>query len=416
MNIGQKPRRKLSEYEKIFINMAKAYIKTYTNNAFKFYFDDISYPKIGNSERVIHVKFHKSRHVFKRIFTEGSLGLGESYCNGLIEIDDRDYKYLLFIFVRAVSDKSFVKKLPLKDILRILKIKFSSKFFKCENQSENINSHYSLTDWFDSLDDSNKFYLYWLDNLTYQYSCAKWDKNTKGLVEAELNKFDFYTKRLGITKKDKGKKILDLGCGWGGYTYYIAEKYGLNVTCMTLSKAQARFIEQQVKKRKLQKKVTVINDNVHNMKGEYDYVISIGLLEHIDDYDRLYKKTRKVLKKGGSALFHSMFHRSYFYRSDPFLLKYIFPGGGTPNIYKNVRIFKKYFKSVSRNDLPDLSYPKTLDVWYNSFLKNEPKMRRLLEKSKCEDPEFAIRVFKHYLMLASVALTVNGLVSNIRVR
>jgi len=193
----------------------------------------------------------------------------------------------------------------------------------------------------------------------------------------------------------------------------MAEKYGLKCKGITLSTAQGSYIKKEAKKRKMQKLVSVNIDNVHNMSGEYDYVASIGLLEHIDDYDDLFKKSEQVLKNGGRVLFHAI-HNNGSYKPDPWLLKYIFPGGSSPNINKSVHTLKKYFKHVSRNDLPYLSYPKTLWAWYLDFLKNEKKIRKLFkEKSKVKDIDYVIRIFKHYLILAYCGLTVSGFVSNI---
>ena len=107
-----------------------------------------------------------------------------------------------------------------------------------------------------------------------------------------------------------------------------------------------------------------------------------------------------------------------FYKNDPFLEKYIFPGGGTPKMKQNLKIFRKYFKEVDRNDFPENSYPKTLNCWYGDFCKNEDGIRRLLtEKSRVKDVDFSIRVFKHYLMLAYCGLSDGfGLVANVLVK
>tara|TARA_Y100000310_G_scaffold91953_1_gene89487 strand:+ start:3403 stop:4638 length:1236 start_codon:yes stop_codon:yes gene_type:complete len=408
--------RKLSKFEKIFITITKIYVKNHPAHSFTYTFDNIQYPQIGDSKNNIKVTFHNSESVFTRIFTEGSLGLGESYCEGNIEVDDLDYKHFMMIFVKISSNKRLLLQLPLADIYQVVKAKLTKPPLEKMNQSENINTHYSLSDWFENEEDSNTFYLYWLNSKYIQYTCAKWDPTTKNLEEAQKNKFEFYAKRLGIDKTSKNKTLLDLGCGWGGFMFYLAETYGLKCTGLTLSNAQVHYIEEESKKRKLTGRVDVIHENAHNMTGTWDYIISIGLLEHIDDYDDLYSKTAKSLDKNGKALFHAIHHEHSPYIRDTFLDKYIFPGGATPNIYKNVKILKKYFSLVERNDLPKLSYPKTLDCWYRLFCKNQNKIKKLLQKKgRCKDPDYAIRIFKHYLTLSESALTNSGLVSNILV-
>ena len=404
--------QELSSYQKTFLDMVNNHIKFYPEYSFQLYFDNTKQPLIGKSKKIITAKFTNSSKVLKRIFTEGSLGLGESYCQGLINVADKDYKEFLFIFVRAAMDKKMLLSLPLITKLKVLKARFSGSFFTKENQHQNINAHYSLTEWFDNDDDSNKFYLYWLNSKYIQYTCAKWDKDTKNLEDAQRNKFEFYCKRLGINKNSKGKTLLDLGCGWGGFMFYVAEKYGLICKGLTLSTAQAKYIKQEAKRRKAN--VTVDNINVHDMYGKYDYIASIGLLEHINDYNDLFKKTSLHLNKNGSVLFHAIHNNGLFYKPDSFLLKYVFPGGSTPNIKTTVKTLKKYFKHVERNDLPYLSYPKTLTAWYTTFCKNEDKIRKLLkENGKVKDIDFAIRIFKHYLVLCICGLTINGFVANV---
>lgn len=395
-----------SKFEEIFIRLVPAYVKKYKEHSFEICLDEKECQLIGDSKNIVKVKINKSAEVLKRIFTEGSLGLGESYCEGLISVDDKLYKYFLFIFVRAAHEKKLLLSLRLTDIFFILKAKLSQKYFARDTRSENINSHYSLSDWFDDENDANDFYMFWLNSKYIQYSCGKWDENIKTVDEAQINKLTFYAKRLGIDKYSKDKTLVDLGCGWGGCMFFMAENYGIKCKGLTLSTAQAEYILNEVKKRNLENLVSVEVDDIHNIKGNYDYVISVGVMEHISDYGHLYKAVSGVLNKNGSALIHSMFHTGLFYRSDPFLTKYIFPGGGTPEISQNLRIFRKYFKEVDRNDLPENSYPKTLDCWYDNFCKNEARIRKLLaEKSKVKDIDFSIRVFKHYLTLAHCGLS-----------
>jgi cyclopropane-fatty-acyl-phospholipid synthase len=403
----------LSFYEKIFVHMTQIYVKEYPHVSFQYFFDGNKYPLIGKTRKIVTVRFIDSKKVFERIFKEGSLGLGESYCEGKIEVRDEDYKELILLLVRVSSKAKFWKKLPFIDLINIIRARISGKVTTRKNQDENINSHYSLSDWFKNDDDSNKFYLYWLNSKYIQYSCARWEEGTKTLEEAQKNKFEYYAKRMGITKESKGKTLLDLGCGWGGLMFYFAEKYGIVCTGVTLSTAQAKYINQEVKKRKMQDKVRVIVDNVHNAKGKFDYVISVGMLEHIADYDDLFKKTAINLKEGGAALMHSMYHESRLYKPDAFLTKYIFPGGATPRLSREMKIMKRYFKTVDCKFMPALSYPKTLNVWFKNFCRNEQKIRKLLEKSKCKNIDFAIRMFKHYLILAECGLTVSGNVFNI---
>jgi len=407
-----------SKFERIFIRLVTAYVKKYKEHSFEICLDEKKY-LLGDGTNIVKVKITNSNKVLGRIFSEGSLGLGESYCEGLINVDDDLYKYFLLVLVRAAHDTKLLFSLPAIDIFYILRARFKKAFFEKETQSENINAHYSLSDWFENEKDSNDFFLHWLNSKYILYTCGKWDANTKTLEEAQLNKLQFYATRLGIDHNSKGKTLVDLGCGWGGCMFFMAENFGIKCKGITLSTAQAEYVREEISKRGLQNLVSVEIDDIHNVKGNFDYVISIGVMEAIKDYDHLYQKIANVLNKNGSALIHSMFHTEMFYGVDPFLSKYIFPGGAVPNLRKNLQIFRKYFKHVDANFLPENSYPKTLDCWYHNFCANETGIRRLLvEKSKVKDVDFAIRVFKHYLMLAycglsdKYTLVVNVLVKN----
>jgi cyclopropane-fatty-acyl-phospholipid synthase len=194
----------------------------------------------------------------------------------------------------------------------------------------------------------------------------------------------------------------------------MAERFGVRAKGLTLSSAQHRYITQEIARRHLQDLVTVELRNVHEMEGAYDYIISIGMLEHISDYEDLYRKTSRALNPGGQALMHSIYSESWFYKADRWFLKYIFPYGSCPNFPSNMRYFSKYFHVVEPKKMPNLSYPKTLDAWFANFCRAEPQIRELLQrKSKVKDVDFAVRTFKHYLAIASVSLTFSGFVGNI---
>jgi cyclopropane-fatty-acyl-phospholipid synthase len=422
---NNKPRsaRRLGKFEKIYMRVVKEYVKFYPEHSFQFYLDDLKHPVIGSSSKVVEIRFTNAEETIKRIFTGGSLGVGESFCEGLIKVADEDYKEFILMFARLAYNKKLLFKLPFFDMLRILKAIRAGGYFTYNDQYKNISTHYSLSEWFEDEEDSNSFFLRWLNSNYIHYSCGKWDKDTKTLEESQTNKLEFYAERLGINESSKGKTLLDLGCGWGGLIFYFAEKYGVICKGLTLSRPQAKYIREEAKRRNLGDKISVEVKNIHDMEGKYDFIVCVGVLEHIDDYDDLYKKSAKALKKGGAGLFHSIFWvagfiEKLFYKPDPFILKYIFPGGGVPYLDRNLKILRKHFSYVDRNDLPYLSYPKTLDCWYRNFCANENEIRKLLkEKGACKDVEYAIRIFKHYLTLAYCGHTQEGaLVSNIVVK
>lgn len=403
-------------YKEIFLRACKIYVQQYREYSFDFVFDGEKQERIGESDQTVTVRIKDAERVFERVFSEWSVGLGESYCEWNIEVKDDEYRQFVFIFVRFTSDKKLLSKLDFLDKIRVLKASSDIfSLFTTWTQVSDINSHYSLSDWFDDENDSNRFYLSWLNTGYIQYSCGKWDPWTRTLEEAQIGKLDFYAKRLGIFKKSEGKTLLDLGCGWGGMMFYMAETYGIQCKWLTLSVAQAAYVNDEIKRRRLEDLVSVEVRNIHDLEGKYDYIVSVGVMEHIADFDDLYKKIAQALNDEGKALIHAMFQTYSRERlTDPFISKYIFPWWGIPSLDANVEFFGKYFRYVNKNALPQKSYPKTLGCWYDAFRKNEKSIRKLLEeKGKVKDVEFAIRVFKHYLASAYCWLHEQELVVNI---
>ena len=230
-------------YRDVFVRMFHVYTRVYPECSFRFLFDGAEPIDAGDSERRISVEIRDTDRVLRRIFHEGSIGLGESYCEGNIRVADMEYRDFLVAFIRIPSDRRILRALPLLDRLRVWWGNYSSRYFTKGTQSADINSHYSLSDWFANAEDSNAFYLEWLDAPYIQYSCGKWDPDTKTVEESEVNKLAFYAERLGIRgDAARGKTLLDLGCGWGGLMFYMAEHHGVSCTGLTLSTAQAAYI------------------------------------------------------------------------------------------------------------------------------------------------------------------------------
>ena len=408
--------RGLTREQAIFLRVTRAYVKEERPDiSFRFAFDGVPHPVIGNGPRMVDVSFHNAGRLFQRIFFEGNMGLGEGYSEGQIEVKDEDYKEFLCICVYATSLR-ILRHLSIFDMIAAVRARAGGYFAK-PRQHATIDNHYSLSDWFESDDDSNMFFHYWLDRDHRMYSCGKWDSETKTLQESETNKLELYAKRMGIDEGSRGKTLLDLGCGWGGVLFFMAERFGVRAKGLTLSTAQHSYITKEISRRNLQDLVTVELRNVHDMEGTYDYIISIGMLEHITDFDDLYKKIAGALNPGGQALMHSIYSESWFYKADRWFLKYIFPYGACPNFSSNMRCFRRYFNVVEPKKLPHLSYPKTLDAWFANFCHAEPQICELLQqKSKVKDVDFAVRTFKHYLAIASVSLTFAGFVGHTLVK
>ncbi|MBI2901918.1 MAG: class I SAM-dependent methyltransferase [Planctomycetes bacterium] len=403
--------RARSVFEELFLKLAENYVGAFPAHSFDFVFDGREIPRIGTSAHAIRVRIARSKEVFRRICLEGSLGLGETYCEGLIDVADRDYKEFLHIFVRTIYNNRnllfrpnvLVRHIPIV-LSRFVRTKLMVNPFRKRDQAGDINSHYSLDEWFADEDAANEFFLSWLHSPYPQYSCAHWDESTPDLESAQRNKFERFARHLGLDRAAGDKSLLDLGCGWGGWILWVNDRTGLPCTGITLARSQARHIHREISLRE-DPRVRVLTQNVHDMEGAYDYITSFDMLEHIDDYDSLIRRTHECLKPGGVALFQAGFDDDRIRKLDPFLEKYIFPGATIPNIDRIARIFRRHFPGVEVVPLGKFDYAKTIDAWYARFCRNQERIASILAtKSGVRDVEFSLRVFKHYLALSSAAL------------
>ncbi len=227
---------------------------------------------------------------------------------------------------------------------------------------ENIAKHYDL---------GNDFFSLWLDE-TLTYSSAIFNDDTKSLSEAQNNK---YQKLIDLIKPNNGDKVLEIGCGWGGFAEYLGKKYDVKLDCITISKKQFEYAKERIFKCGLNEKVNIEIKDYRDLKGKYNSVASIEMIEAVgQNYLEGYFKTIKNnLSDGGKAAIQAitiddkLFDR--YKNKQDFIQKYIFPGGFLPN--KNT--INKY---VSDNGLTINSYisyadhyANTLVIWRNEFLK-----------------------------------------------
>ena len=313
----------------------------------------------GNPEEnlKVEVKINKPGLTFQ-IIKNGSVGLAEAYMIGifetknlsdLIELTARNIK-LIYKF-SGLFDISFLNN------LRRFFINNTKKRSK-----KNISKHYDL---------GNDFFSLWLDD-TLTYSSAIFDDKSKNLSDAQNNK---YQKLIDLIKPNNGDKVLEIGCGWGGFAEYLGKKYDVKLDCITISKKQFEYAKERIFNCGLNEKVNIEIKDYRDLKGKYNSIASIEMIEAVgQNYLEGYFKTIKNnLSDGRKAAIQAitiddrLFDR--YKNKQDFIQKYIFPGGFLPN--KNS--INRY---VSDNGLTINSYisyadhyADTLAIWRNSFLK-----------------------------------------------
>ena len=288
----------------------------------------------------------------------GSVGFAESYMRDEFETDN--LSNLIEITARNIKviyKFSGLLDFPIVNYVKNIFIKNTRGRSK-----ENISKHYDL---------GNEFFALWLDK-TLTYSSAIFDERNKELSNAQNNK---YQKLIDLIRPNNGDKILEIGCGWGGFAEYLGKKYDVKLDCITISKKQFEYAKKRIHECGLNEKVNIEIKDYRDLKDKYNSIASIEMIEAVgQNYLESYFKTiRNNLSDNGRAAIQAItiddniFDR-YKTKTD-FIQKYIFPGGFLPS----KSIINKY---VSENGLTIKSYDSyadhysnTLAIWRNEFNK-----------------------------------------------
>lgn len=321
-----------------------------------------------NGSRPTDIRVYDDRF-YERVLRDGTLGFGEAYMEGWWDapaLDECIYK----IFRANLASK-------VKPSWSLIWATLKAKLFNMQSKSlskEVIHEHYELGD---------NLYEHMLGD-TLAYTCAYW-KNANTLDEAQRAKFDLVAKKMGLKP---GMKVLDLGCGWGGFARHISKEYGVEVTAVNLSEGQAAYAKKICKGLP----VEVLNKDYRDATGVYDRVISIGLMEHVGqkNYRNFMELIHRCLKEDGLALIHTIGKNISSATSDPWISKYIFPHGQLPSIAQFSEATEGLFVMEDWHNL-STNYDKTLMSWFENFNKN-------WDKIKAEYPDPFYKMWKFYLL------------------
>ena len=249
-----------------------------------------------------------------------------------------------------------------------------------KNESkEDIHSHYDIGKY---------FYKEWLDP-SMTYSAAYWPKDGMTLEEAQMAKVHHILDKL---HSEPGKKLLDIGSGWGTLIITAAQEYGLETYGVTLSEEQYAFTNQRIQELGLQDKVHVMLRDYRDVDMSFDYITSVGMFEHVvkENLGEYFKDVANYLVPNGRALIHGITGQHYGAGVDPFIQKYIFPGGYIPNIAENVTHIME--AGMQLDDIEPLRrhYQKTLETWTENY-------HAVYDKTVAERGEAFARAWDLYL-------------------
>jgi cyclopropane-fatty-acyl-phospholipid synthase len=321
------------------------------------------------------VRLH-DRALHRRLPLNPYLAAGEAYMDGTLTVEDGTIYDALELACRngvALDNYLFTRlQTALKSLLNVF-----HTYNPIGRAQENVAHHYDL---------SGGLYDLFLDN-DRQYSCAYFVTDNDSLEVAQDNKKLHLASKLLLKP---GQKVLDIGSGWGGLGLYLARLAGVDVTGVTLSVEQQKVAETRARAAGLGDKVRFHLRDYRQQSGKYDRIVSVGMFEHVGvgHYREFFTKVRDLLTDDGVMLLHSIGRMGRPEATNPWIRKYIFPGGYTPALSEVLSVVEKVGLWVTDVEVLRLHYASTLREWRRRFEANRDKARALYDERFCRMWEF----------------------------
>ena len=219
-----------------------------------------------------------------------------------------------------------------------------------------------------------------------QYSCAYFNSPNDSLEQAQINKKELISKKLLL---EENQSVLDIGCGWGGMASHIYKKSNASVVGVTLSEEQIAYAQQRKVREKLDKVEYRLQD-YRNVNEKYDRIVSVGMFEHVGTahYQEFFNKVYDLLNDSGVALIHTIGRLNEPGNTDPWIDKYIFPGGYIPALSETVSRVEKSGLSLTDVQILKFHYAETLKRWRYNFYDNIDKVKEIYDDKFCRMWDF----------------------------
>lgn len=318
------------------------------------------------------------------------LSAGEAYMDGTLTIENGTIYDLLALVTRnmgiAVQGGAFDKwRHRLGPILRPWQ-----QLNSLARSRRNVAHHYDL---------SRDLYRRFLDE-DMQYSCAYFERPDMTLEDAQAAKKNHIAKKLLLRD---GQRILDIGSGWGGLAMTLARRARVDVLGVTLSKEQLEFARNRAAEAGLSNRVRFELADYREIKGPFDRVVSVGMFEHVGvpNYDTYFAKIRDLLTPDGVALVHSIGRADGPGVTNPWIQKYIFPGGYSPALSQTLPSIERTGMYVTDLEIWRLHYAETLRHWRTRFREQRAEIAKLYDERFC-------RMFEFYLAGSECAFRYQG--------
>jgi len=340
---------------------------------------------IGKPKKEIPIRLKildKSLHW--KLLINPDLYLGEGYMDGSIIIENGTLTDFLDMALKNVGRQ------PTNEITNILGrfrrvYRYITNFNLIGKSKENVAHHYDI---------SEKFYDLFLDEKR-QYSCAYFKDEDNTLEEAQNNKIDHIIKKLNLKPN---QRVLDIGCGWGTFAIDIAKKTQCEVVGITLSENQLEYAKQKAKEMNLENQLEFRLVDYRQLNEKFDRVVSVGMFEHVGRkfYKKYFNKVYDFLNEDGVALIHTIGSINPPRGPQPWITKYIFPGGYTPSLSEVSLPIEKSGLIVSDLEVLRIHYQHTLRNWKDRFMSKKEEVLEMFD-------EKFFRMWEFYLVSCEMA-------------
>ena len=335
------------------------------------------------AQPAITVRLHDPKLHWKLALNPG-LYAGEAWMDGTLTVEDGSLYDFLDLFGRNLGTaglKSF--KSPLRHLKRLKRgyHRLNDRW----RSERNVAHHYDLSD---------EMYGLFLDS-ERQYTCAYHPTGAEDIETAQRLKEQHIAAKLRL---EPGMRVADLGCGWGSLAMYLARHHDVDVTAVTLSKEQVAWGNARARELGLADRVRLLHKDYREVEGTFDRVVSIGMLEHVGvrQYGRMFERIRALLPQHGVALVHSIGRVLGPGSTNPWIKKYIFPGGYIPALSEVLPSIERSGLWVTDIEVLRLHYAYTLKQWRERFVANWDKAAALYDERFC-------RMWEYYLATSEIS-------------
>jgi cyclopropane-fatty-acyl-phospholipid synthase len=316
------------------------------------------------------------------ILRDPELKFGETYMDGTMVVEEGTIADVLALVLGQKIEAPQWSRVQW--VLRFIRRRFQQ--FNPRNRArKNVAHHYDL---------DARLYSLFLD-ADEQYSCAYFESPGQSLDDAQLAKKRHLAAKLLVTP---GGRVLDIGCGWGGLGLYLAELTGAKVTGITLSQEQFTIANSRSHERGLNDRAEFRLQDYRDLREHFDRIVSVGMFEHvgINHYDTFFRTCSNLLDDKGVMLLHAIGRSEGPGITNPWIAKYIFPGGYIPALSEVLPFIERHKLLVTDIEILRLHYAETLKHWRERFLAHRDEVARIY------DQRF-VRMWEFYLASSEMA-------------